>query len=362
MLAKVEQQPLATIEDAKEYLLGSFRQFQSIVGSAEKSKRYFGIAIHCLEQNPQLLECPRTSFRNSLVEAARLDLEPNSVQQLCWIIGRRQEKGGRPIARLEVGYRGLAQLVMRDGAVKSVWAMAVDEKDEFLREEGTKRVLVHNQRNHFSDGSVDSMVAAYACAKLHNDEVMYRVMDREELEAARKLSRSSAYNGPFAMEMYLKTPLKRLCKTLPLRSPDVARVVAETVHLEDELEDTAPAPEEGLGTPEPYPTTKDQRQGAAAADALEADPRVGANSVMRGEEPQKETVLPQETREELDARIGRTWQYLDELEDTPELQQHPMEYYAGEECDTGTKREFADYLAREMLKAERRAREKPKDT
>lgn len=337
MLAKVEQQPLATIEDAKEYLLGSFRQFQSIVGSAEKSKRYFGIAIHCLEQNPQLLECPRTSFRNSLVEAARLDLEPNSVQQLCWIIGRRQEKGGRPIARLEVGYRGLAQLVMRDGAVKSVWAMAVDEKDEFRREEGTKRVLVHNQRNHFSDGSVDSMVAAYACAKLHNDEVMYRVMDREELEAARKLSRSSAYNGPFAMEMYLKTPLKRLCKTLPLRSPDVARVVAETVHLEDELEDTAPAP-------------------------IEVEPGPGEGIGLHIDGPEKETVLPEESREELDARIGRTWQYLDELEDTPELQQHPMEYYAGEECDTGTKREFADYLAREMLKAERRAREKPKDT
>lgn len=327
-LAKIEGQPLATVEGAREYLFSSFRQFQSIVGSEERSKRYLGIAIHCIEQVPRLLECPRSSFRNALIEAARLDLEPNSVQQLCWIIPRAEKKGGRPTARLEVGYRGLAQLVMRDGAVKSVWTMAVDEADEFIRTEGTDRVLIHNLANKFHDGSVETMVAAYACAKLHNDEVMYRIMDREELEAARKLSRSSAYDGPFAMEMYLKTPLKRLCKLLPLSSPEIARDVAATARLEDELEGVVPDHEE----PQP--------------------PKIEVIEI------QKEEALPQETRDEVNQRIEQTWGELADMDACPQLTKRGWQWYLTPDCEDDLAVEFADYLKRKLLDAERENRAK----
>lgn len=327
-LAKVEMAPLANVDEAKEYLLASFRQFTSIVKDKKTAQRYFGIAIHCLEQVPRLMECPRSSFRNALLESARLDLEPNSVNQHCWIVPRAQVKGGRPIARLEVGYRGLLQLVFRDGAVKKVWARAVDEKDEFRREEGTTQVLVHKLANEHNDGSVPTMVAAYACAKLENDEVMYRVMDRRELDAARELSKSSAYNGPFAMEMYLKTPLKRLCKTLPLRTQRLH--VSETIHMEDELKDIAPEPVE-------------------AVEVLKKDD-------VAHPEPVKETALPQETQEELKARIKRTWEYLAELKALPRLTE-PLDYYMGPGLTDADRREFADYLAREMLKAEREKRD-----
>lgn len=341
-LAKVEMAPLANVEEAKEYLLGSFRQFTSIVRDKKTAQRYFGIAIHCLEQVPRLMECPRSSFRNALLESARLDLEPNSVQQLCWIVPRAQVKGGRPIARLEVGYRGLAQLVFRDGAVRKVWAMAVDEADEFIRREGSEQVLIHNPANQHREGTVKTMVAAYACAKLENGEVMRRVMDRGELECARKLSNSSAYNGPFAMEMYLKTPLKRLCKILPLRTQ--GRRVAETIDMEDEKHDIAPEPvavevaevqEKTDVTSQPVDGTSHPTDGTSPA-------------------PKSPTALPQETRAEVNARILRTWEHLLDLDKIPRLTTKPFDWYVGKEITLGEMREFADYLAREMLKAERR--------
>ena len=131
------------------------------------------------------------------------------------------------------------------------------------------------------------------------------------------------------MEMYLKTPLKRLCKLLPLRTQ--AAQVAETIHLEDEQENIVPEP-----VPNEVPLSF---------------------SEARSDTAPKETALPQETLEELKARIRRTWKYLLELDRLPQLDHHPATYYPSDAVDPGEAREFADYLAREMLKAEREKKE-----
>lgn len=320
-LAKLEMQPLASVDDAKNYMVQSFRQVQSLVG--DKAGRYLAIALHCIEQTPRILDCPRSSFRNALVEACRLDLEPNSVQQFAWIIPRALKRGERPIARLEVGYRGLIQLVRRDGGVKDIWALGVDKEDEFLREEGTRRGIVHRQANQMRDGRVESLVGAYACALLHNDVTTYKVMDREQLEAARKLSKSSAYDGEFAMEMYLKTPIKRLCKTLPLKDPRVADVI----DLEDKKENIAPDPI------------------VAEVEVVE---------VSDEPEPEREperVELPVETREEVNERIRGNYKLLVELDEEPSFQ-NPVEHYL-EEAEHGRALKYADKLSRLVLKAER---------
>ena len=333
-LAQVEMQPLATVEDAKNYMLASFKQFDSIVGSVEKAKRFFAIGLHCIEQVPRILDCPRSSFRNALIEAARLDLEPNSVQQFAWIIPRAQKKGARPIARLEIGYRGLIQLVRRDGGVKDIWATAIDDADEFRRTEGTVRGIVHKQANPLRDGTVATMIGAYACALLHNDVTTYKVMDREELDAARNLSRSSAYEGPFAMEMFLKTPIKRLCKTLPLKDPHVSQAVA----LEDLHENIVPDPME------------------VQVETVERQEALDAEAIVDGhfaEQDAEKVELPEETREELRERIVGNWGILMQLGEVPQLKKHTIEYYTSYSCDVAVMREFADFLSREVLKAER---------
>ena len=167
------------------------------------------------------------------------------------------------------------------------------------------------------------MVGAYAVAILHNDLETYKVMDREELDAARALSKSSAYDGPFAMEMYLKTPIKRLCKTLPLKDPRVAQVVA----LEDVHENIAPDP-----------------------DVVEVDTR-DHQDAMDATEIEKSVELPEETREEINERMLGNMKLLVDLDAVPKLHK-PIEHYTGP-APIGVAREFADFLSREVLKAER---------
>lgn len=365
---QVQNQPLATIENAKEYMLASFRQFESIVGNAAQCKRFFALALNVLEQVPRILQCPRNSFRNALVEAARLDLEPNTVQQHCWIIPRAEKKGSRPIARLEMGYRGLVQLVLRDGGVKKVWSNLVFEGDRFDYDGGTDTI---DHVPHYAWGQKDlgMMKGAYACAVLASGETQNARMDCEALDEARKLSRSSAYDGPFAAEMYKKTPLKRLCKLLPLRSPDVARVA----DIEDEHEGVVPDPVIKL-EPRIYRTelTAEDTHGDGlvpvpvgvekpepiellpqSVEVFEHDQEVlkremtksGAHSVSRGD-------ASEETRQELIGRIFRTWERLGELNAQPSLSRD-MELYVCDSVSDADVLEFANSLTRQMLEAER---------
>lgn len=332
----MDAQPLLTIPNASEYLLSSFKQFQAIVGDEAQARRFFAIAMNVVEQVPKVLQCSRSSFRNALIEAARLDLEPNSVQQLCWIIPRGKE------ARLEMGYRGLVQLVLRDGGVKSVWSNLVYNGEDFDYDGGTNKI----QHCPFAliETPLDEMVAAYACAKLHSGEVQNAIMPRAQLEAARKMSKSTAYDGPFASEMYKKTPLKRLCKTLPLRSPDVARAA----WIEDEKEGVVP-------DPEPAQERTVFEFNTAAVDTNE-------EAEARGEEV---VVIDasEETREEVNDRISRTWKRLEELDALPELTKPEnwgydirWRYYQSEKCGDDEALEFANFLTRCMLEAEREQR------
>ena len=312
---KPETLPLRTIDAAKEYMLASFRQFESIVGNKDQCKRFFAIALNCVEQNHKLLSCSRNSFRNALIEAARLDLEPNSIQQLAWLIPR----GG--IIRLEPGYRGLCQLVLRDGGVRRIWAQAVYDDDEFRREEGVQHVLIHNPKDPWRSEDPDRMVGCYACAELASRAVDYECIGREELDKIRKLSHSEAYET-FPIEMYKKTPLKRLCKRLPLRSPQWQRLT--------ELEAN-----DGIASdPEPDSTTTDT--------AMEEEKRV----IVQPLEPE-----PRESRDDINQRILTTWQQLVDSGRVPQLRRS-AEHYASSEVDDDTAREFATFLSRELFKAQ----------
>ena len=175
------------------------------------------------------------------------------------------------------------------------------------------------------------MVGAYACALLHNDVVTYKVMDREQLEAARELSKSSAYDGKFAMEMYLKTPIKRLCKTLPLKDPRVAQVVA----LEDLHENIVP---------DPIVVEVDTREREEAMDAEVIEEELADMDV-------KKTELPEETREEINERILGNMKLLVDFDEVPVIHK-PVEHYTGK-APHNVARDFADHLSRLVLTAER---------
>lgn len=313
--------PLSTIPAAKDYMLASFRQFESIVGDKEKCGRYFAIFLNCLEKEPKLLKCSRSSLRNALVEAARLDLEPNSVQQLAFLIPY-----GR-VCQLQTGYRGLCQLVLREGGVRAVWSRAVYKGDKVIPHEGTRHVLVHEPKDPWHPETLDDLVGCYAVAQISPDVYDYELMGLEELNKIRAMSKSDAWEK-WPIEMHKKAPLKRLCKRLPLKGPEWKRFL----ELE-ERDGVAPDPEPpGVISNEPVAETFNKPEG----------------KLVQTEKPE-----PMETRDELNDRIDRTWAYLKELDAQPQLKKNPPEHYRSPECGDGEAQLFADFLVRTMLDAER---------
>lgn len=210
---------LATIQQAQDYLcVRNQNHFAQVFGDDKKAASFLAVALANVQREPKLLMCEEKSVRDSLLEAAQIDLCPGGALQHAFLIPYKGQ------CTLQVGYRGLAELVQREGAVKKVWANVVyqDEVDDgsFRVLSGSEHQLIHD-RDVFREDPPSweklieaGLVGAYACAELANGAVNFEVVGLDPLKRAKAMSRSPAWDK-WATEMIKKFPLKRLCKRLP---------------------------------------------------------------------------------------------------------------------------------------------------
>jgi recombination protein RecT len=198
--------------------------------SADKMAR---IALNEIKKNPSLGQCDPASFFGALLNASQLGLEPGPLGHAYLIPYRGQ-------VTLQLGYRGLLELVTRSDKVDSVFAYEVYEGDVFNYHLGIKPDIQHTpasteeiarlkaEKRLKNDGQRE-ITHVYAVAHIKNMDIpRVEVMTRDEIDAIRK--RSQAGNsGPWVTDyaqMARKTVLKRLCKTLPL-SAEVHGVISK---------------------------------------------------------------------------------------------------------------------------------------
>ena len=211
---------LATIREAGNYLsVLHHQQFAKVFGGDDKKAQSFlAVALSNIQSNPKLLLCKRETVRDALLEAAQVDLCPGGALGQAFLIAYGKE------CQFQIGYKGLAEIVQREGAVKKVWGNVVyqDEVDDnlFHVQSGSHHNLVHN-RDPFREDPASweelleaGLCGAYACAELHNGAVNFECVGLDVLKRARAMSSSPAYKL-WATEMVKKFPLKRLCKRLP---------------------------------------------------------------------------------------------------------------------------------------------------
>ena len=211
---------LATIKQAGDYLcVAHHKEFALMFGGDDKKATSFlAVALANIQREPKLLQCNRESIRDSLLEAAQVDLCPGGALGQAFLIPYGRD------CQFQIGYKGLAEIVQREGAVKKVWANVVyqDEVDagDFIVKSGGAHALIHS-RDPFREDPASweelleaGLCGAYACAELHNGAVNFEVVGLDVLKRARAMSNSPAYKK-WATEMVKKFPLKRLCKRLP---------------------------------------------------------------------------------------------------------------------------------------------------
>ena len=256
---------LATIKQAGDYLcVAHHKEFALMFGGDDKKATTFlAVALANIQREPKLLQCNRESIRDSLLEAAQVDLVPGGALGQAFLIPYGRD------CQFQIGYKGLAEIVQREGAVKKVWGNVVDQDEvddyNFFVASGSSPPLVHT-RDPFREDPASweelleaGLCGAYACAELHNGAVNFEVVGLDVLMRARAMSNSPAYKK-WATEMVKKFPLKRLCKRLP-KTLSIERwaAIEEKHGLRDSI-DLAPKKEETVEIVDGFFEEEDSKQ------------------------------------------------------------------------------------------------------
>lgn len=187
--------------------------------SADKIVR---LVMGSFQTNPKLLECTPESILFSVMQSAALGLEPSGgVLGQGYLVPFYSSKDRRFLCQFIPGYRGLCKLARQSGEVQQIWAEVVYEKDQFTYSMGLSPDIKHVRNDKEADPG--PMTHVYAVARFTDGTPQFIVMNRREVEAIKKSTKSKDKQGnifgPWAdhePEMWKKTAIRRLCKQLPL--------------------------------------------------------------------------------------------------------------------------------------------------
>lgn len=188
-------------------------QFASALPKHLSSERFTRIAITCVRQNPKLAQCSVPSLLGALMTSAQLGLEPSSTLGQVYLIPYKNE------CQLQLGYKGMIELLRRTGQLSDIYAYPVYSNDEFTIEYGLERKLTHKPAFNNPDGRGE-ITGFYSVAILKDGTRAFEYMTKAEIVAHEEKYRKGNYkndvwNKNFE-EMALKTVTKKMLKWLPI--------------------------------------------------------------------------------------------------------------------------------------------------
>lgn len=197
-------------QDIKSLLTGD--KFKNEVARALpvhlKADRFIRIACTALTKTPKLMGCTPQSLINSLLTLSQLGIEPDGRRAHLIPYGTE--------CQLIIDYKGIVELVMRNGNVSNIHADVVCEHDTFEYDKGeikTHKIDFRKPRGE--------MYAVYAICRFKDGTEKTEVMTKDDVDGIRRRSRAGKA-GPWVTdynEMAKKTVFRRLSKWLTL-SPE----------------------------------------------------------------------------------------------------------------------------------------------
>lgn len=193
-------------------------QFEAALPKHLSGERFVRIAITAVRQNPELYHCSSQSLLGALMTIAQLGLEPGVLGQ-CYLIPFKNKKLGTVECQLQIGYKGLIELLRRTGQLSDIYAYTVYSNDEFEIEYGLERTLKHKPAFNNPDGRGE-IVGFYSVAILKDGTRAFEYMTKKEVidhEAKYRKSgfKNSVWEKNFE-EMAMKTVTKKMLKWLPI--------------------------------------------------------------------------------------------------------------------------------------------------
>lgn len=171
-----------------------------------------------------------SSLFASVLHCAELDLSPSQMVGEFFFISTND------IITPMLGYKGLITLLLRSDKIKKIWTEVVYEDDDFFYEMGLEPKLVHIP-NHDGERNNSKIKFVYACAKLEDNEVTFKVMSKKEIKDIiniQKVSNELYFNEKKDPENWMlkKILLKQLAKTLPKQDDRIKKAIATDDNIE----------------------------------------------------------------------------------------------------------------------------------
>lgn len=233
-------------------------EFKAALPSHIPVEKFTRVAMTAINNNPSLLNADRKSLFGAFVRLAQDGLLPDGREAAVVMFGDKAQ--AMPMIA------GVLKKIRQSGHVAKVSAQVVYEKDEFVWKLGFDEDVTHNPPP--LDQARGKPIGAYATAVLKDGSRLLEVMNLDEIEQVRKVSRA-AKNGPWIAwwgEMARKTVMRRLSKRLPMstdiedaferdetlpkdeptaieHAAPVSRLDALEQHIEAEYNDTSAAGE-----------------------------------------------------------------------------------------------------------------------
>lgn len=186
-------------------------------------KMFTQVVVRAVQQDPELLNADRGSLFLACQTAAQDGLMPDKKEGALVVYNTKVGNQWIKKVQWQPMIGGLRKKLANHGF--SIRAEIVYANDEFEYEMGDDPKIVHRPKVFGDRGEI---VGAYAIARDKNTGDLYReTMDVVELEKVRASSKNPN-GGPWSTwltEMYRKTVAKRLFKSLPLISTEMAELL-----------------------------------------------------------------------------------------------------------------------------------------
>lgn len=177
-------------------------------------------AKNIMKASPSFDKCSPESVQQALMSASMIGLSLSPQLQHLYLIPRYNRDLKAMQATLLVSYKGMMEVVNRDGHVVSVKAKIVYSNEAFEYIEGTTTEIRHKV---IADARKrGDMVGAYCIAKLPDGELLVEYMDAEMMARVKNASESknSDYSpwNKWPEEMWKKSVTRRAWKYWPKSS------------------------------------------------------------------------------------------------------------------------------------------------
>lgn len=200
-------------------------QFKAALPPHVPVERFVRVVLTAVNGSPELAQADRRSLFEAAMKAAQDGLLPDGRDAAFVVFNTRGGSGKEAIRKVQYlpMIWGIVKKVRNSGELLSIAANVVYSGDTF------DYTLGDNERIEHKPALVNrgKPICAYAIARTKDGAVYREVMTEAEIDAVRGVSRAGdagPWGGPFRLEMWRKTVLRRLAKRLPM-STDLETVI-----------------------------------------------------------------------------------------------------------------------------------------